>query len=139
MNAQKLQGQWNELAGKIKEKWGQLTDDDLRISNGNIEQVIGRIQQRTGQSREAIEHFLDQLSSEGQNMAAHAAQAVNRIAQNTSEKVRENLDYMGDRAHEGYEQTARFVRSKPGQSLAAVFGVGVGLGLLLGLTLRSRD
>jgi uncharacterized protein YjbJ (UPF0337 family) len=139
MNAQKLQGQWNELAGKLKEKWGQLTDDDLRISNGNVDQVIGRIQQRTGQSREAIEHFLDQLSSEGQNIAAHAAQAVNRIAQNAGEKLRDNASYVSDRAQEGYEQTARYVRTRPGQSLAAVFGVGLGIGLLLGLSMRSHD
>lgn len=38
INAQELQGQWNELRGKVKEKWGQLSDDDLTVQGGNFDQ-----------------------------------------------------------------------------------------------------
>jgi uncharacterized protein YjbJ (UPF0337 family) len=57
VNTQQLQGTWNRLRGEIKEKWSNLTDDDLQLQGGNIEQVVGKIQQKTGESREAIEDF----------------------------------------------------------------------------------
>ena len=55
VNAQVLQGQWNQVRGELKKKWGQLTEDDLRFTNGNIDQLVGRIQSKTGEAREAIE------------------------------------------------------------------------------------
>ena len=61
INAQELQGQWNRLKGQVKEKWGQLTDDDLQISGGNVDQLVGRIQQKTGVARDQIEKFLSDL------------------------------------------------------------------------------
>jgi uncharacterized protein YjbJ (UPF0337 family) len=51
MNTQEIQGHWDQIRGKVKEKWGQLTDDDLRIVGGNVDQVIGRIEQKTGEAR----------------------------------------------------------------------------------------
>jgi uncharacterized protein YjbJ (UPF0337 family) len=63
VNAQALQGQWNQVRGELKKKWGQLTDDDLRFTNGNIDQLIGKIQQRTGEARDAIEQFLTETKS----------------------------------------------------------------------------
>ena len=38
INAQQLQGQWNQLKGQVREKWGQLTDDDLQLTGGNVDQ-----------------------------------------------------------------------------------------------------
>ena len=55
INAQELQGQWNKLRGHVKEHWGQLTDDDLQMQGGNIDQLVGRNpRKRTGETREAI-------------------------------------------------------------------------------------
>ena len=42
INAQELQGQWNQIRGQVKQKWGQLTDDDLQIHGGNIDQLVGK-------------------------------------------------------------------------------------------------
>ena len=62
INTQELRGQWNKLQGRVKERWGQLTDDDLQIQGGNVDQLVGRIQQKTGEGREAIEKFLAELT-----------------------------------------------------------------------------
>ena len=63
INAQEMQGKWNKIRGQVKQKWGQLTDDDLTFQSGNVDQLVGRIQQKTGEGREAIEKFLGELTS----------------------------------------------------------------------------
>ena len=62
INAQTIQGEWNYLCGLAKQRWGQLTDDDFKVVEGNIEQLFGRIQQKTGEGREAIEEFFSEMS-----------------------------------------------------------------------------
>jgi uncharacterized protein YjbJ (UPF0337 family) len=46
MNDDRMKDNWKELKGKIKEKWGKLTDDDLDVAEGNRDQLIGKIQQK---------------------------------------------------------------------------------------------
>jgi uncharacterized protein YjbJ (UPF0337 family) len=48
MNDDKIKGQWKQLAGKLKTKWGKLTEDDLKIAEGNSEYLAGRLQERYG-------------------------------------------------------------------------------------------
>jgi uncharacterized protein YjbJ (UPF0337 family) len=48
MNKDRIEGNWVQMKGKIKEKWGKLTDDDLKVIEGNREQLAGRIQERYG-------------------------------------------------------------------------------------------
>jgi uncharacterized protein YjbJ (UPF0337 family) len=52
MNEDKIKGQWKQLAGKLKAKWGKLTDDDLRVAEGNSEYLAGRIQERYGVAKD---------------------------------------------------------------------------------------
>ncbi len=55
MNKDTLEGQWKQMSGKVKEKWGDLTDDDLTKINGNADQLAGKIQERYGRTREEAE------------------------------------------------------------------------------------
>jgi uncharacterized protein YjbJ (UPF0337 family) len=57
----KWEGRWDQLKGKVKEQWGDLTDDDLAVTEGNWDQLVGRIKERTGQRAEDIERDLDAL------------------------------------------------------------------------------
>jgi uncharacterized protein YjbJ (UPF0337 family) len=52
MNQDKIKGQWKQLAGKLKEKWGKLTHDDLDVADGNSEYLAGKIQERYGVARD---------------------------------------------------------------------------------------
>lgn len=54
----KWDGRWDQLKGKARQAWGQLTDDDLDVAEGNWEEFVGRIKERTGESAEAIEATL---------------------------------------------------------------------------------
>ncbi|MGA2456461.1 MAG: CsbD family protein [Terriglobales bacterium] len=58
MNRDQLKGKFKQMAGEIKRKWGQVTDDDLTQAQGNTEKLVGRIQERSGDQREAIEKWL---------------------------------------------------------------------------------
>jgi len=138
INAQELQGQWNKMRGQVKEKWGQLTDDDLQIHGGNVDQLVGKIQQRTGESREAIESFLTDLTGRGSTVVAQAAEAVGQFAHQAGDRLRDRYGDVADQAREQYDQAQDMVRQNPGQSLAAAFGVGLVAGLVVGLALRSR-
>ncbi len=52
MNDDKIKGQWKQLAGTLKAKWGKLTDDDLKVAEGNSEYLAGKIQERYGVARD---------------------------------------------------------------------------------------
>ena len=52
MNQDTIQGQWKQLGGQIKQHWGKLTDDDLRVAEGNSEYLSGKLQERYGMARD---------------------------------------------------------------------------------------
>jgi uncharacterized protein YjbJ (UPF0337 family) len=55
MNKLEIKGDWNIAKGKLKQKWGKLTDSDLNYIDGKQDELIGRIQKCTGETREAVE------------------------------------------------------------------------------------
>jgi uncharacterized protein YjbJ (UPF0337 family) len=62
MNNDQIKGKWHQIKGEIKRKWGQVTDDDLKEGEGDMEKLIGKIQERSGERREAIKKWLDSQS-----------------------------------------------------------------------------
>ena len=138
VNTQVLQGQWNQVRGQLKKKWGQLTEDDLKFTNGNIDQLIGRIQSKTGEARDAIERFLNEVTSQGGSMVSQAAEQVGQYARYAGDQMREGYNRISDQFGRGYEYSQEVIRDNPARSIATAFGVGVLLGVVVGLALRSR-
>jgi uncharacterized protein YjbJ (UPF0337 family) len=58
MNTLEIKGDWNIIKGNLKQKWARLTDDDLQLIEGKHDEVLGRIQKRTGETREAVERAI---------------------------------------------------------------------------------
>lgn len=58
MNQDRIEGNWKQVKGKVKEQWGRLTDDDLDVIDGKREQLLGRIQERHGIGRSQAESEL---------------------------------------------------------------------------------
>ena len=56
---QKWDGRWDQLKGKVKQTWGDMTDDDCDVAEGQYDELVGRITERTGQTREEIERRLN--------------------------------------------------------------------------------
>lgn len=59
MNQDIFEGRWQQLKGKVREKWGQLTDDDFTIIGGKKDQLVGRVQERYGLARDEAEREVD--------------------------------------------------------------------------------
>lgn len=59
MNRDTIAGNWKQMRGKIRERWGKLTDDDLDTIAGKRDQLVGKIQERYGQAKDAVERELD--------------------------------------------------------------------------------
>ena len=56
MNWDRVSGNWRVMRGKVRERWGKLTDDDLDVIDGQYEQLVGRIEHRYGMRRDEIEN-----------------------------------------------------------------------------------
>jgi uncharacterized protein YjbJ (UPF0337 family) len=63
MTTLEIKGDWNITKGKLKQKWAKLTDDDLQYTEGKQDELIGRIQKRTGETREAVEKAIKETCS----------------------------------------------------------------------------
>ncbi len=61
MNWDQVQAQWKQLGGRIKEKWGKLTDDDVTTAAGKRETLVGKLQERYGMLKEDAERALDEF------------------------------------------------------------------------------
>lgn len=54
-----LKGRWNEVKGKLKQKYGELTDDDLVFAEGKEDELLGRLQQKLGKKKEEIRQIIE--------------------------------------------------------------------------------
>jgi uncharacterized protein YjbJ (UPF0337 family) len=61
MNILKLKGEWNETAGKLKQKYANLTDNDLIFQQGKEEELLGRLQTKVGKTKEQLRKIISKL------------------------------------------------------------------------------
>lgn len=145
INQQVLQGEWNEIRGKLRSKWGQLTNDDLKSFDGNVDQLLGLIQKKTGEGRESVERFLNEITANGSTAVAHATQAVSEYAHQAGAKIQEGARHAAEAVQEGYDSLSHgyegveaMVRRRPGESAAVCFGAGVLTGLVVALLIHRK-
>jgi uncharacterized protein YjbJ (UPF0337 family) len=61
MTKLQIKGSWNEVKGKLKQKYGQLTDNDLTFADGKEDELLGRLQQKLGKSKEDLRKEIESL------------------------------------------------------------------------------
>lgn len=61
MNKLEFKGTWNEVQGKLKQKYAQLTDDDLLYAEGKHDELIGRLEKKLGKSKEEVRKIIGEL------------------------------------------------------------------------------
>jgi uncharacterized protein YjbJ (UPF0337 family) len=76
MNSDQFEGKWKQLKGSVKQRWGKLTDDDITTLSGKKDQLVGKIQERYGITREQAEKEADEWASAAQSDAVAADAAA---------------------------------------------------------------
>lgn len=61
MNSLQLKGAWNEIKGKLKQQYGDLTDDDLTYTEGKEDELLGKLQKKLGKTKEEVKKLIDEL------------------------------------------------------------------------------
>jgi uncharacterized protein YjbJ (UPF0337 family) len=145
ISQQVLQGNWNEIKGKLRSKWGQLSNDDVQHFDGNVDRLMGLIERKTGAGRESVESFLKEVTANGSSAVATATGKVAEVAHQAADKVQEGAAQAADSLREGYdsmqrgcEEAEELVRRHPGEATAICFGAGLLTGLLVALLLRRE-
>ncbi len=132
LDQQVLAGKWNQVRGRIKQRWAALADDDLQAFNGNVDELIGQIQQKTGESRQAIEDFLESAAEGGSQFASRIRDDLEGVADDAAQAAREERE----QRHAGYAEN--MIQSRPAQTMAIAFGAGLVSGLALAALVGSR-
>jgi len=138
INQQTVQGNWNEIKGKLLSKWGELTDDDMAMFNGNVDQLMGTIQRKTGAARESIENFLGQITSGGAAAISGVGDSARAGAHQAMESIQASSDAAAAAVRDGYADLEAIVRKRPAESLLACFGVGLVTGVVVSLLLQRK-
>jgi uncharacterized protein YjbJ (UPF0337 family) len=133
-----ITGNWNQLKGKVKQHWGQLTDDELSEVEGNMDQLVGLVQQKTGEARQSIERVLADLSKNSGGAFTQVTETARQYADQATDAVRGAADQIRERGMQQYEDAQRMVRQRPAEAVAMAFGTGLVVGLVVGLVASSR-
>ena len=135
---EEVQGTWNQLAGAVKSKYAQITGDDLAGVNGNIQQLAGVIQKKTGKAREEIDEFLRSVSNTTSTTVERISEAAFDMATKASETLRDGYDYAREASRDGIKTATETVQHRPGESMLLAMGIGVIAGLIIGSSMCGR-
>ncbi|NML64376.1 CsbD family protein [Hymenobacter sp. RP-2-7] len=75
-----IKGNWDEIKGKLKQQYAQLTDEDLNFSDGKIDELLGRLEQKLGQSKSDIVKLLSDFSSKAKDAVSKATDTAKDAA-----------------------------------------------------------
>lgn len=155
MNTFTFDASWDQVKGKLRQKYGQLTDDDLEFTEGKGEELFGRLQSRLGMGEEELQRTLNELKGgSGVRGAVEQAKAratevaggvrtrATEIASDVRHAAGEKAEELRAQAGEVYETAARhvstmrgdgeeYIRHNPRESLITALAAGFVLGLLL--------
>ncbi len=118
MNWDIVEGDWKQFGGKVKQQWGQLTDDDIAMISGNRQRLEGRLQSRYGQARDQVVREVDDWL--GGATYGNGDQIIAATARD-----------VGDAAQERYDRTLDAIRQEPLKGVAIAAGIGFVAALVL--------
>lgn len=138
MTQEEMLGSWDKIVSTIRDRYAQVTGEELQAVRGNVNQLIGLLHRKTGESREEVERFLNSCTAQASSNLHRWAESAGEMASSAQHSVREGYDRLRDSSHEGYQSAQRMVRQSPAESLAVAFGVGIVAGLFVGASLFGR-
>jgi uncharacterized protein YjbJ (UPF0337 family) len=134
----RTKGNWDKVVGKLKERWGQLGEDELMEFEGDVQQLVGFIELRTTDARDDIVDYVNRAMGESEGTMQHAQRVAQDYAHRTGEAMSHAYENAQAGLYQGYEQAAETLRRRPIGSVAVAFGSGLVAGVLVALALRSK-
>ena len=131
---EEVSGTWNEIKGRVKQEWGNISDDDFKQVEGNMDRLVGLIQKKPGSARTEIEKVLRSWSQQTSGMLGSASQVAQGVAQSAQDYAGQAREIAGEQ----YGRAQALVRERPAESILISFGSGLLLGVVVGLLSRSK-
>lgn len=122
-----LQENWDTIKEKLRNKWRELTDDDLDAAKDNFQHLVDTIQRKTGEASENVENFFGQILSSGNTAFYQVGESIRGGAKDANASIRRT-----------YAEMESAVRHRPASSIAIGLAVGVLTGLTLSMLLRRK-
>jgi uncharacterized protein YjbJ (UPF0337 family) len=138
INQQILEGNWTEIKGKLRKRWAQITENDIPDAQGNVEEIVGAIQRKTGETREEIEKAMHEVLSNSASTVSHLAEKASEYAQHATKTAQDAGKQAVAQVRHGYEHAENYVRDRPAESLVICFATGVVTGAVLTLALCKK-
>ncbi len=143
MNKFTFDGSWTEIKGKLRQKYAQLTDDDLQFTEGKGEEFLGRLKARLGVGAEQLQNTLSDLKLEVEEAAKSAPGKYEAVKQKVSEVAHDVTAKVTEKAEEVYEgarekacawndEGEAYIRKQPRTAVLT----GLVAGFLIGLLIR---
>lgn len=107
-----LEGKWLQVQGKVKERWGELTDDDLEQISGKRDQLEGKLRERYGYSKRQARSEVDKFLSEVNGQASDAREKVKTRVKETQDRVQERVREAQGRLQQQVETTKEQVGTR---------------------------
>ena len=129
---------WDEIEGRVRERWSQISEEDFETARGNIEQLVGVIQQKTGEARQQIESFVAEAVEDVAVKLDEFKRGLGSQTRAAAENLQQGYEKVASDLHHGYVGAREVVRRKPTESLAVAFGAGILTGVVVSLIMRKH-
>lgn len=129
-------GNWDRIRGRLKRRWGQLTDDELTQAKGSFQELVGRIEERTGAIRSEIEEEVNEAIREAAGWRDYARIVADKQMHEWGQAASEGARRAGAAGAAYQDQLEGLVRRAPAQTLGTAFMIGMATGFLLAWPVR---
>lgn len=126
VTAQEIKGHWKDVQGKLRQRWSELTDNEVGEFSGDVHELVARIQRKTGEASDSVEQYLKQI-------LADADDAVDGM----KEHAKDSYESVSQAVADGMSEAEDFVQRKPAQAMGFAVGLGVVIGLCVSLLFRE--
>jgi uncharacterized protein YjbJ (UPF0337 family) len=129
---------WKSLVGAVKQKFGELTNDDLTRVEGNLDQLIALVQRNSGATKDQISEFVRSFLASASDSYETTSEKALQWAGVASDAVRDGVDRMTTEAQRGVQYSKTAVRKKPLESVAIAVSAGFLAGIAIGISMARK-
>lgn len=136
MDWTQVEGNWKQMKGRVKERWGKLTENDLTVIAGRRDQLEGMIQERYGYAKERARKEIDEwyhaMETDLAEQIETLRSGIQSLASTVERIAEEQLPHARSKAREAFNEAEDVLKRNP----LAVVAIVLGLGFLIGVFMR---